>query len=167
MLSDHCLSCLSITLVYCGQTVGWIKMPLGTVLATLRQIGAQPLSSSRGKKEWGAHHPHFLAHVYCGQTAEWIKMLLCTEIGLGPRHIMLDGDLACPFRKGHSSRPLFGPCLLWPNGWVEQGVTWYGGRPRPRRHCVTYGPSAPTPKKGGTGAPTFQSMCLVAKRLDG
>ena len=24
-----CLSCLSVTLMYCGQTVGWIKMPLG------------------------------------------------------------------------------------------------------------------------------------------
>jgi len=32
MLSDRCplLSCLPATLVYCGQTVGWIKMPLGT-----------------------------------------------------------------------------------------------------------------------------------------
>jgi len=32
MLSDRCLSCavLSVTLVYCGQTVGRIKMPLGT-----------------------------------------------------------------------------------------------------------------------------------------
>jgi len=32
ILSDRCLSvlsCLSVTLVYCGQTVGWIKMPLG------------------------------------------------------------------------------------------------------------------------------------------
>jgi len=31
MLSDRCLfvlSCLSVTLVYCGQTVGWIKMKL-------------------------------------------------------------------------------------------------------------------------------------------
>ena len=26
-----CLSVLSATLVYCGQTVGWIKMPLGTL----------------------------------------------------------------------------------------------------------------------------------------
>jgi len=25
-----CLSCLSVTLAHCGQTVGWIKMPLGT-----------------------------------------------------------------------------------------------------------------------------------------
>jgi len=24
------LSCMSVTLVYCGQMVGWIKMPLGT-----------------------------------------------------------------------------------------------------------------------------------------
>jgi len=36
MLSDRCpvsLSCLSVldvTLVYCGETVGWIKMKLGT-----------------------------------------------------------------------------------------------------------------------------------------
>jgi len=26
------VSCLSVTLVYCGQTVGWIKIPLGTEL---------------------------------------------------------------------------------------------------------------------------------------
>ena len=32
MLSDRCLTvvCLSVTFVYCGQTVGWIKMPLST-----------------------------------------------------------------------------------------------------------------------------------------
>jgi len=24
-----CFVCLSVTLLYCGQTVGWIKMPLG------------------------------------------------------------------------------------------------------------------------------------------
>jgi len=35
MLSDHCPVCqsvLSVTLLYCGQTVGWIKMKLGTAL---------------------------------------------------------------------------------------------------------------------------------------
>jgi len=29
MLLDRCPVCLSVTLVYCGQTVGWIKMKLG------------------------------------------------------------------------------------------------------------------------------------------
>ena len=89
MLTDCCLSCpvLSVTLIYCGQTVEWIKMPLGM------------------------------------------------EVGLGPGHNVLDGDPA-PFRKGDISLPTFGPCLLWPNGWIDQDATWYGGRPRPRRHCV-------------------------------
>jgi len=37
MLSDRCLSCpfpsvLSVTLVYCGQKVGWIKMKLGMLV---------------------------------------------------------------------------------------------------------------------------------------
>jgi len=69
MLSDRCLSVLSVTLVYCGQMVGWIKMLLGT------------------------------------------------EVGLDPGHILLDGDPA-------------------------------------------------RPKKGST-APTFRSMSIVAKWLDG
>ena len=29
MLPDRCLSCLYVTLVYCSQMAGWIKMPLG------------------------------------------------------------------------------------------------------------------------------------------
>jgi len=35
MLSDRCPACLSVlpvTLVYCGQTVGWIKMKLGMLV---------------------------------------------------------------------------------------------------------------------------------------
>ena len=37
ILSDRCLSvCLSVMLVYCGQTVWWIKMKLGT------QVGLGP-----------------------------------------------------------------------------------------------------------------------------
>ena len=34
--------------------------------------------------------------VYCGQTVGWIKMQLGTEVGLGPVHIVLDGDPAPP-----------------------------------------------------------------------
>ena len=25
--------------------------------------------------------------------------------------------------------------VLWANDWMDQDPTWYGGRPRPRRHC--------------------------------
>ena len=34
--------------------------------------------------------------------------------------------------------------ILWPNGLMNQDATWYGGRPRPRRHCVRWGPSSST-----------------------
>jgi len=53
---------------------------------------------------------------------------------------------------------------LWSNGWMQQGGTWYGGRPQPRRLCVRWGPS-PLPKMGT--APNFRSISVVAKRLDG
>jgi len=43
-------------------------------------------------------------------------MPLGMEIGIGPGHIVLDGDPAPPHGKGHGSSPLFGACLLWPNG---------------------------------------------------
>jgi len=33
--------------------------------------------------------------------------------------------------------------VLWPNGWMDQDATWYGGRPRPRPHCVRWGPNPP------------------------
>jgi len=45
--------------------------------------------------------------VYCGQTVGWIKMPLGMEVGLGPGHIVLDGDPALPNEKGHSSLPHF------------------------------------------------------------
>ena len=54
-----------------------------------------------------------------------------------------------PTPKGAEPHSVFGPRLLWPNGCMDQGATWYGGRPRPTRHCVLCGPSYPQ-KKGHT-----------------
>jgi len=93
-----CLSCVSVTLVYCGQTVGWIKMKLGM------------------------------------------------QAGLGPGHIVLHGDPRPPRQR--CTPPIFGPYLLRPNGCMNQDATWYGGRPRPMRLCVRWGPRSPSPKRG-------------------
>jgi len=40
--------------------------------------------------------------VYCGQMVGWNKMKLGLQVGLGPGHVVLDGDLAPPPPKGHS-----------------------------------------------------------------
>ena len=65
-----------------------------------------------------------------------------------------------PLPKGAQPPPIFGPCLLWSNGWLDQDATWYGGRRRPRRHCVRWLPSSP---QRGT-ARNFRTMSIVAKR---
>jgi len=51
-----------------------------------------------------------------------LHMKLGMQVGLGPGHIVLDGDPAPP-TKGVEP-PIFGPCLLWPNGWMDQDATW-------------------------------------------
>ena len=75
-------------------------------------------------------------------------MKLGVQVGLGHGHIVLGGDPAPSALKGHSP-PIFGPYLLRPNGCLDQGVTWYGARPRPRRLWVRCGPRSPSAKGGG------------------
>jgi len=121
--------------------------------------------------------PHFLAHlahVYCGQTADWIRMPLSMEVGLDPGLTVLYGDPAPP-QKGQSPHPILGPCLLWPNGWMDQDATWYGGRPRlshivldgnpaPHRKGHLDGNPAPPQKGAQQPLPTFRLMTIVAKQ---
>jgi len=42
---------------------------------------------------------------------------------------------------------------------MDQDATWYGGRPRPRRLCVRWGPHSPSPKRGR--APQIFRPCLL------
>jgi len=91
-------------------------------------------------------------------------MPLGAEVGLGQDDIALYATQLFSPQKvgGTAAHPLFGPCLLWPNGWMDQDVTWYGGPD----HIVLDGD--PAPPKRGTTAPHFWSMSIVAmKRLDG
>ena len=82
MLSDPCPVCLSVclsvlsilpvTLVYCGQTVVWIKMKLGT------EVGIGPGhivldGDPAPPPKRGTAAPHFSAHVYCGQTRSTVS----------------------------------------------------------------------------------------------
>jgi len=96
--------------------------------------------------------------VHCGQVVGQIKMKLRTQVCLGPGHILLGGHPGPPPLRGHSPPPIFGPYLLRPNGCMDQDVTWYGGRPRPRRLCFRWDPSPP-PKRGAP--PQFFRPCLL------
>jgi len=41
------------------------------------------------------------------------------EVDLDPGDFVLDGDPAPLLKKGAEPPPIFGPCLLWPNGWMK------------------------------------------------
>ena len=154
------LSVVTVTLVYCGQTAGQINMKPGM------QVGlglATVLDGDPGLPPPMGHTPHthkFSAYICCGQMARWIKMPLLGKIGLHPRDIVLDRPSSPSSKMGHSL-PIFRPCLLWQNGCMDQDVTWYKDRPRPRPHCVTWGPSSPS-QKGHSFQ--FWAHVIVAKR---
>jgi len=123
---------------------GWIKLRLS------RKVRLDPSDivfdeDPAPLPQKGQSPSQFSVHVYCGQTAGWIKMPLGMEVGLIPGHVVLDGNPALSPQKG-TQPPIFGPCLSWPNGWMKQDVTWYGGRLRSRPHCARWGPSSLTQK---------------------
>ena len=149
MLSDRCLSvcpvCLSVTLVYCGQMVGWIKMKLGM------RVGLGPghivldWDPAERPSPKGGGAPQFSTHICCGQMAGWIKVPLGREVGLSPSDIVFLGtQLTLP--KTGAEPPNFRPCLLWPDRWMDQDATWRGGTSRPRPHCARWSPVLPPPK---------------------
>ena len=97
-------------------------------------------------------------HLYCGQTAGCIKMPLGMEVGISPGDFVLDGDPA-PTPKRAEPHPIFGPRLLWRNGCMDQDATWYGGRPRPTRHCLMW---TQLPQNKGTPTPPPPNFCPMS-----
>jgi len=134
-------------------------MPLGT------EVGLGPgdivLDGDPAPPPLKVHSLQFSAHVRCGQTAGWTKMPLGMEVGLVPGDFVSWGPSS--FIKG-AQPPLFGPCLLWPNGWMDEDATLYGSRPRPRPHCVVLdGDPAPPVKRADQTPPhVFAPISIVA-----
>jgi len=94
-----CLSCLSVTL-YCGQTVGWIKMKLSTQAV----LGPDHIVLDRNPAPPPpkGHSPQFSAHICCGEMAGWIKMPFGMKVGLDPSDIVLHRDPAPSQNRGRA-----------------------------------------------------------------
>jgi len=137
---------------YCGQTAECIKMPLGTDVGLSPgdfELDGDPVPCpKRGRRP--PPPLKFLARVYSDQTAGWIKIPLGTKVGLSPGDSVRWAPSPFPKRRWSpgAKPPIFGPCLLWPNGWMDQDATWHGGRPWSSPHCARWGHSSP-PKNGG------------------
>jgi len=113
-------------------------------------IGMEPGLGPGDCVRWGPRSPpqkgggtsrpnfQFSAHVYCGhQTAGWIKMVyLAWRYRTQPRRLCVRWGPSPPLPKGGAPSPIFGPFLLWSNGWMHQNAAWYGCKPQPRGFCV-------------------------------
>ena len=167
MLSDRCLSvcpvCLSVTFVHCGQTVGRIKVKLGTQVGLgpghILLDGDPPLPPKKG------HSPQFSAHICCDQMVAWIKISLGMEVGLGSGDFALDGDPAPlpqrdtpPKFSAHICCDQMAALIKMPLS-VEIGLgpgdIVLDGDPAPTSH-----------KKGRSPLFNFRPSSIVAKRLD-
>jgi len=87
-------------------------------------------------------------------------MPLGREVGLGQSDIELYGDPVPPPPKRGQSPPLpriFGPCLLWRNGWIKMALGVEVGLGL--GHIVLDGDPAPLPKKGAH--PPIFGPCLL------
>ena len=104
-----CLSCLSVTFVHCGQTVGRITTKRGV------QVGLGPghivLDRDPAPPPPKGQSSRFLAHICCVQMAAWIKMSLGMELGLGPGDFVLWG-LRSASPKGGGGAPNFRPMFI-------------------------------------------------------
>jgi len=91
-------------------------------------------------------------------------MKLGMEVGLGPGHIVLDRDPAPPPQR--TQPPIFDPCLLSPNGWIDHDETWCGGRPQPGHIALDGDPALPS-LKGQTGqSPQFSNNVYCGQTAD-
>jgi len=119
------------------------------------------LPSQKGGGARGPSPPIFGPCLVAKRMDGAIKMTLEMEVGLGPVHIVLDGDSSPPQKVDRA--PNFWPIfILCPNGCMDQDATWYGGRPRPMQHCVRCGPRYPQ-KRAHPPLPNF-GPCLLWPR---
>jgi len=153
-----------LTLVYFGQTVGWIKMKLGM------QVGLSPghivLDGDPAPPPPKAGRaPQFSAHICCGQMAGWITMPLGTVVGLSPNDIVLDGDPAPLFPK-RGRAPQFSAhiCCGQMGGWIKMPLRREVGISP--SYIVLDGDQMPLPQKW-VEPPNFRPISVVAKWFDG
>jgi len=161
MLSDRCpvcLSCLSVMLVHCGQTVGQIKMKLGM------QVGLGPGQivldgDPAPPPPKGGRAPQFSTCICCGQMAAWIKMPLGTEVGLGPDDIVLDGDPAHPLpKRGRSPQFSVHVCCGQTARWTKMPLGMEVGL-GPGNFVFDGDPA--TPRKRAPPPPPIFGPCLL------
>jgi len=89
-------------------------------------------------------------------------MRLGAQVGLGPGHIVLDGDTVPPPPKGHIPQFSAHICCGQMAAWIKMSLGMELGL-GPGDFVLNGDPAPPSSPKGGN----FRPMFIAAKRLDG
>jgi len=148
-----CLSCLSVTLVCCGQTVGWIKMKLGM------QVGLGHCHTMFDGTQL-PEPPNFRPMSYVAKRLDGSRChALATEVGLGPGDDVRWGPSSPPPKKKGRHSPQFSAhvycgqtavCIRIPLG-TEVGLSL--------GDIVSNGDSASPPLKGHSPHQFSANVC--------
>ena len=115
-----CLSCLSVSLVYCGQTVGRIKTTLDT------QVGLGPghtvLDGDPPPPPLKGHSPPIFGPYLLRPNGCMDQDATRHGARPRPRRLCVRWGPA-PLSKKGVEPPIFGLCLLCQNGWMDQDGT--------------------------------------------
>jgi len=107
-----------------------------------------------------AWHPSSGRQPNCGveQRAPPIFGRAAITLGIGPHSSFISRPLQCNVWLLSWDVVCLSSVMrvLWPNGFMDQDATWYGGRPWPKWHCIRWGPSSTHPK-GHSSPPQFFS----------
>ena len=80
-----------------------------------------------------------------------------------PRRLCVRWGPSPPHHKGGGApSPIFGPRLLWPNGWMDEDAAWYGSIDLGPGHIVLDGVQAPA--NGAQQLPPLFGPCLLWPR---
>jgi len=90
-------------------------------------------------------------------------MKFSAQLGLGPGHIVLDGDPGSPPPKGYSPQFLAHICCGQMAGWIKMPLGIEVGLGQ--SDFVLDADPAPPPQKGGR-CPNFWPISIMAKLLD-
>jgi len=152
--------------VCCGQMAGWVKMPFGTEVdlgpGDIVLDGEPGLSPSPSSKNMG--EPPNFGSLYGSKQRHGSRCHLVRGKPRSSQHCVTWGP-SSPL-KGAEQSTIFGPCLLWPNGWMDQDATWSGGRPWTWPHCVRWA----LPQRGTAALHTaliFDHCLLWSNGLNG
>jgi len=108
MLSVVCLFvCLSVTRLHCGQTVGWIRVPLGMEVVLGPSDIVLDGDVAPPTQRVTAALPNYFGPSLLWPNGCMDRMPLGTEVGLDPGDTVLDGDPPPPTQRGTAALPIF------------------------------------------------------------